>query len=74
MVLLLFVQEEDLNTNLFEGLLQCPKEDILMRMIVTLMIIRDHMINEDTLEGGDTIMIVVEGHQIEEMTKREVIK
>ena len=45
-----------------------------MRVIVTLMIIEDHMMNEDTLEGGDIIMIEVEGHQIEEMTKREVIQ
>ena len=74
MVLLLFMQEEDLNKNLFEGLLQCLEEDILMRVIVTLMIIGDHMMNEDTLEGGDVIMIEVEGHQIEEMTKREVIQ
>ena len=44
-----------------------------MRVIVTLMII-DHMMNEDTLEGGDIIMIEVEGHQIEEMTQREVIQ
>ena len=47
MVPLLFMQEEDLNENLFEGLLQCPEEDSLMRVIVTLMII-DHMMNEDT--------------------------
>ena len=45
-----------------------------MRVIVTLMIIGDHMMNEDTLEGGDIIMIEVEGHQIEEMTRREVIQ
>ena len=57
-----------------KGLLQCLEEDILMRVIVTLMIIGDHMMNEDTLEGGDVIMIEVEGHQIEEMTKREVIQ
>ena len=44
-----------------------------MGVIVTLMIIRDHMMNEDTLEGEDIIMIEVEGHKIEEMTKREVI-
>ena len=68
------MQEEDLNKNLFEGLLQCPEEDILMRVIATLMIIGDHMMNEDTLEGGDIIMIEVEGHQIEEITKREVIQ
>ena len=35
--------------------------------------ITDHMMNGDTLEGEDIIMIEVEGHQIEEMTKREVI-
>ena len=45
-----------------------------MRVIVTLMIIGDHMMNEDTLEGGDIIMMEVEGHQIEEMTRREVIQ
>ena len=43
-----------------------------MRVTVTLMII-DHMMNEDTLEGEDIIMIEVEDHQIEEMTKKEVI-
>ena len=32
------------------------------------------MINEDTLEGENIIMIEVEGHQIEGMTKREVIQ
>ena len=74
MVLLLFMQEEDLNKNLFERLQQCLVEDILMRVIVTLIIVRDHMMNEDTLEGEDVIMIEVEGHQIEEMTKREVIQ
>ena len=31
------------------------------------------MMDEDTLEGEDIIMIEVEGHQIEEMTRREVI-
>ena len=40
-----------------------------MGMIVTLMIIGDRMMNEDTLEGEDIIMIEVEDHQIEEMTK-----
>ena len=45
-----------------------------MGVIGTLMIIGDHMMNEDTLEGEDIIMIEVEGHQIEEMTKREVIQ
>ena len=45
-----------------------------MGVIVTLMIIEDHMMNEDTLEGEDIIMIEVEDHQIEEMTKREVIQ
>ena len=44
-----------------------------MRVIVTLMII-DHMMNKDTLEGEDITMIEVEGHQIEEMTKKEVIR
>ena len=68
------MQEEDLDKNLFEGLLQCPEEDILMRVIVTLMIIEDHMMNKDTLEGEDVIMIEVEDHQIEEMAKREVIQ
>ena len=32
------------------------------------------MMNKDTLEGGDIIMIEVEDHQIEEMTRREVIQ
>ena len=45
-----------------------------MRVIVTLIIIGDLMMNEDTLEGRDIIMIEVEGHQIEEMTRREVIQ
>ena len=45
-----------------------------MGVIVTLMIIGDHMMNEDTLEGEDIIMIELEGHQIEEMTKREAIQ
>ena len=45
-----------------------------MRVIVTLIIIGDHMMNKDTLEGGDIIMIEVEGHQIEVMTRREVIQ
>ena len=58
---------------LLEGLLQCPEEDILMRVIATLMIIEDHMMNEDTLKGGDVIMKEVEVHQVEEMTKRGVI-
>ena len=44
-----------------------------MRVIVTLMII-DHMMNEDTLEGEDVIMIEVEGHQIEEIIKIEGIQ
>ena len=30
-----------------------------MRAIVTLIMIGDHMMNEDTLEGGDVIMIEV---------------
>ena len=74
MVLLLFVQKEDLSKNLLEGLLQFLEEDILMRVIATLMITEDHMMNEDTLKGGDIIMKEVEGHQIREMTKREVIQ
>ena len=44
-----------------------------MRVIVIHMII-DHMMNENTLEEEDIIMIEVEGHQIEEMTKKEVIQ
>ena len=32
------------------------------------------MMNEDTLEGEGIIMIEVEDHQIEEMTRREVIQ
>ena len=32
------------------------------------------MMNEDTLDRGDVIMIEVEGHQIEGMTKKEVIQ
>ena len=68
MVLFLFVQEEDLCKSLFEEQPQCLEEDILMGVIVTLMIIEDHMMNEDTLEREDSIMIEVEGHQIEEMT------
>ena len=72
MVLHLFMQEEGLSKSLFEEQPQCLEEDILMRVIVTHMII-DHMMNEDTLEGEDIIMIEVEGHQIEEMTKREFI-
>ena len=32
------------------------------------------MMNEDTLKGGDIIMKEVEGHQTEEMTKREIIQ
>ena len=43
-----------------------------MKVIVILMII-DHTMNEDTLEGEGIITIEVEGHQIEEMTKKEVI-
>ena len=67
------MQEEGLYKGLFEEQPQCLEEDILMGVIVTLMIIGDHMMNEDTLEGEDSIMIEVEGHQIAEMTKREVI-
>ena len=72
MALLLFKQEEDLYKSLFEEQPQCLEEDILMGVRVTLMIIGNYMMNEDTLEGEDSIMIEVEGHQIEEMTKREV--
>ena len=32
------------------------------------------MMDEGPLEGGDVIMIEVEGHQIEGMTRREVIQ
>ena len=32
------------------------------------------MMKEDTLEGEDIIIIELEDHQIEEMTKREVIQ
>ena len=66
------VQEEDLYQNLEEKP-QCLEEVILMRVIVTLMII-DHMMNEDTLEGEDIIMIEVEGHQIEKIIKIEGIQ
>ena len=72
MALLLFLQEEDLYKNLFKEQPQCLEEDILMGVIVTLMIIEDPMMKEDTLEGEDIIMIEVEGHQIEAMTKRKV--
>ena len=44
-----------------------------MTVIETHMII-DHMMNEDTLEGEDIIMIEVESHQIDAMTRREVIQ
>ena len=43
-----------------------------MRLIVALMII-DHLMSGDTLEGEDINRIEVEGHRIEEMTKKEVI-
>ena len=43
-----------------------------MKAIVIHMI-TDPMMNEDSLEGEDIIIIEVEGHQIEGMTKREVI-
>ena len=74
MALLMSVQEEGLYKGLFEEQPQCLEEDILMGVRVTPMTIGDHMMNEDTLEGGDSIMIEVKGHQIEEMTKREVIQ
>ena len=45
-----------------------------MRAIATLIIIGDLMMDEDPLEGGDIIRIEVEGHQIEGMTRREVIQ
>ena len=73
MVLHLFVQEGNLYKSLFEEQPHCLQEDILMRVTVTL-IITDHMMNEDTLEGEDITMIEVEGHQIEEMTKKGVIQ
>ena len=44
-----------------------------MRVIVIL-ITTDYVRNEDTLEGEDIIRIEVEDHQIEEMTKEEVIQ
>ena len=44
-----------------------------MRVIGSLMI-TDHMMNEDTLEGEDVIMIEVEGHQIEKIIKIEGTK
>ena len=44
-----------------------------MRVIATLIIIGDLMMDEDTLEEEDIIMIEVEGYQIEGMTMREVI-
>ena len=72
MVLLLFAQE-DLNRNLFEELLQYLEEDILMRVIATLIMIGDLMMDEGPLEEEDNIMIEAEGHQIEEMTMGEVI-
>ena len=45
-----------------------------MGVIVTLMIVGEYMMNEDILEGKDIITIEVEGHQREEMIKREVIQ
>ena len=71
MGLLLFIREEDLNRNLFEGLLCYLEEDILMRVIVILMIIGDLMMDKGSLEEED-IMKGVEGHQIEEITMIEV--
>ena len=44
-----------------------------MRLIVTLMII-DHVMDEDILEGEDIIRIEVEDHQIEKITKIEGIQ
>ena len=72
MDLLLFIRKEDLYKSFFEEQPQCLEEDNLMRVTVTLMII-DHMMNEDILEGEDIIMIEVEDHRIEEMTKKEFI-
>ena len=73
MVLLLFILGEDLNKNLFEGLLQYLEEDILMRVIVILMIIGNLMMDEGPLEEEDDIMIGVEGCQMEGKTMIEVI-
>ena len=73
MVLLLFVQGEDLNRNLFEGLLQYPEEGIPMGVIAILIIIGDLMMDVGPMEEEDNITIKVEGHQIEGMTMIEVI-
>ena len=62
----------DLFKSFFKEQPQCLEEDILMRVIVTLMVI-DHMMNGETLEREGIIRIEVEDHQIEEMTKEEVI-
>ena len=73
MVLLLFAQGEDMNRNLFEGLLQYLEKDILMRVIATLIMIENLMMDEGPLEEEDDIMIEVEGHQIAGMINGEVI-
>ena len=73
MVLLLFTQGEDLNRKLFEGLLQYPEKDILMRVIVILMITGDLMMDKGPLEEEDNIKTEAEGHQIEGMIMGEVI-
>ena len=44
-----------------------------MRVIATVIIIGDLMMDEGPLEEEDNIMIEVEGHQIEGMTMQEVI-
>ena len=72
MVLLLFILGEDLNRNLFEGLLQYLEEDILIRVIVIFMIIGDLMMDEGPLEEEDNITIGVEGCQMEGITMIEV--
>ena len=73
MVLLLFTQGEDLNRNLFEELLQYLEEDILKRVIATLILIENLIMDKGHMEEEDDIMIEVEGHQIEGMIKGEVI-
>ena len=41
--------------------------------VIVIHVMTDLMMKEDSLEGEDIIIIEVEGHQIEGMTKREVI-
>ena len=67
-----FQRMQESNRSHFEGLLHYTEENILARVVMILIVIRDHIEIEGPLKEEGT-KVRMEGHQIEEIIREEDI-